>query len=294
MAALARCFSYRPADGNATDDSAFGLSQGSLARRALNGIVTEAVNALFRQAELAELTYGALDIAATTVQNSEEAEIKISYPLGWRPDRQPIRGEWSYPKEQLINKYKYLAFHQLAVNGLFQLVAITEAMLGDIVRALVRKYPQKLGGKRSIAIQTVLECSTIDDIHIRATDSLLNELSYKSPAEFAEALLALISINLFECPAFHKYMEIKASRDIFIHNRGVANETYIRKAGTHQRVNAGTSLPADIQYFLESYEACLQLCEWLERELHQRWHSPAFEARKQPQLPLNPDEPPAA
>lgn len=34
MAALARCFSYRPADGNATDDSAVGLSQGSLARRA--------------------------------------------------------------------------------------------------------------------------------------------------------------------------------------------------------------------------------------------------------------------
>jgi hypothetical protein len=125
-------------------------------------------------------------------------------------------------------------------------------------------------------------------VHLRATDALLNELGYKSPAEFAESLQHLLSVNLLECPAFHRYMEVKATRDIHIHNRGVANDVYLRKAGSHARVRSGTSLPADIQYFLESYECCLQVADWLEGELHSRWHSSECEDRRapQPELPL--------
>lgn len=252
----------------------------------LNGLAYEARSALFRQAELAELTYGAFDIAATTLQNSDQAEISVTYPVGWGADRQSINNTWTYQKAQLVEKYHFLAFHQLAVNGLFQLVAITEALLGDVVRALVKKYPHKLGGKRTVSIQAVLDSSSIEEVHERAADVLLNELSYKSPVEFAESLQNLISINLLECPAFHRYMEIKASRDIFVHNRGIANETYARKAGTHARVKPGMVLPADIQYFLESYEACLQLNEWLEHELNDRWHSQAYEDRRKQQLEI--------
>ena len=254
----------------------------------LNRLVAGAKGALFSQAQLAELTYAAFDIAANNVQNSPLQEITLSYPVGWRADRQPVSSSWTYPKEELIAQYRYLAFHQLAVNGLFQLTAISEALLGDVVRALIRKYPHKLGGKRSMPLQAVLEASTLEEVHMRVADQLLNELSYKSPAEFAESLQSLLSINLLECPAFHKYVEVKASRDIFIHNRGIANEIYVRKSGSHQRVKAGMSLPADPQYFLESYEACLQLNEWLEQELHDRWHSSEFQARREPQLDLLP------
>jgi hypothetical protein len=183
-----------------------------------------------------------------------------------------------------------LQLHQLSINGLFQLVAITEASFTDIVRA-VCKFPQKLGGKRSISLQTVLESRTVEELHIKATDNLLNELSYKSPADFSEAVQSLLSLNLLECPAFHKYMEIKASRDIFIHNRGVANETYVRKAGTHQRVNSGMKVPAHLLYFLESYEVCLQFNEWLEKQLHERWHSSALEGRKFPQIEMQLPQP---
>lgn len=174
------------------------------------------------------------------------------------------------------------------MNGLVQLVTIIEALLGDMVRAVVMRYPHKLSAKRTITIQTVLEAASIEDIQLHATDALLNELSYKSPHEFAESLQSLLSINLLECPAFHKYMEIKASRDIFIHNRGIANDMYVRKAGSHMRVKSGMNLPADIQYFLESYESCLQLTEWLEMQLHEQWHSSAFQQKqsKQAELPL--------
>ena len=162
-----------------------------------------------------------------------------------------------------------------------------EAMLGDIVRAVTIRYPQKIGSKRTVSLQIVLESTSVEEIHLRATDALLNDLSYKSPLEFAESLEQLLSINLMECPAFHRYIEVKATRDIFIHNRGIANDIYVRKSGSHARVKSGQQLPTDSQYFLESYESCLQIAEWLEKQLHDKWHSSDYEARQNAQLQMN-------
>jgi hypothetical protein len=252
----------------------------------LNKIVRDARHTMFDQGELAQLTYGAFDIAAKALQEQESEEIKVTFPVGYKPDRTPIQSTRMYRKDQLLTKYQYLAVHQLTVNTLIHLVTLVETMLGDVVRLVVVRYPQKLSGKRNLPIQAVLESTSLEEVHLRATDALLNELTYKSPADFAEAIQPLLSINLLECPAFHKYVEVKATRDIFVHNSGISNDVYIRKAGSHVRAKAGTLLPADIDYFLESYENCLQVADWLELELHNHWHSSDYEDRNQKQLPL--------
>lgn len=252
----------------------------------LNEIVTSARGMMFDQGELAQLTYGAFDIAARSLQEMEEDEVEVTFPVGYKPDRTAISSTRKYRKEQLLLKYQFLAFHQLSINALMKLVTIVETMLGDIVRAVVVRYPHKLGAKRSLTIQSVLESTSLEEVHLRATDALLNELAYKSPAEFAESFQHLLSVNLLECPAFHRYIEVKATRDVFIHNRGIANDIYVRKAGSHARVKSNMSLPADIQYFLESYEYCLQIADWLEVELHSRWHSSDYEDGKVSQFEL--------
>jgi len=241
-------------------------------------LVINARHALFDQGELAQLTYGAFDVVATNLTSSDMPEIEISYPVGYRPDKTAIQGTRKYTKQGLLSRYQFLAFHQLPINGIGQLVTITEALLGDITRTVIVRYPQKLGAKRSIQLQAVLEAQSLEEVHLRASDALLNELSYKSPAEFSEALNSLLSINLLECPAFHKYVEVKATRDIYVHNRGIVNETYLKKSGSHARAQTGAILPVDITYFLESYEACLQITEWLEQALDQHWHSSEREA----------------
>ncbi|MCL5669540.1 MAG: hypothetical protein M1392_06180 [Gammaproteobacteria bacterium] len=116
----------------------------------LNRIINDAKNALFDQGELAQLSYGAFDTAASAMQGSEQQEIEIAFPVGWRPDKQPIQSTRKYRKDELLGRYQFLAFHQLSVNGLAQLVTIVEAMFGDIIRAVVLKYPQKLSSKRTI------------------------------------------------------------------------------------------------------------------------------------------------
>lgn len=252
----------------------------------LNQIIGSARGAMFDQGELAQLTFGAFDVAARSMQESNEEALPVTFAVGYRADRTRIESTRIYNKEQLLAKYQFLAFHQLSVNGILQLVTLVEAMLGDLLRAVVIQYPQKLGGKRNIPLQSILEATSLEEVHLRATDALLNELSYKSPTEFAQTFEQLLSTNLMECHAFHRYVEVKATRDIFIHNRGIANDVYIRKAGSHARVNPGNQIPVDAQYFFESYEYCLQVADWLEKELHCHWHSSDYEARGTPQIEM--------
>jgi hypothetical protein len=243
-------------------------------------LVESAQGALFNQGELAQLTYDAFEAAANNVRNSNDDPIEIEYPVGYRPDKTSIPGTVKYSKQQLLGRYQFLAYSQMPINGIAQLVTIIESLHSDILRLVVTRYPQKLGGKRSLPLSTVLESQTIEEVHLKATDSLLNELSYKSPAEFAEAFKELLSIDLLQCPAFHRYLELKATRDIHVHNKGYVNETYLKKSGSHSRALKGAFLPVNITYFLESYEACLQITEWLEKQLDERWNSSEREAQK--------------
>src|SRR5690606_945191 len=115
----------------------------------LNGIIDAARGSLFEQGELAQLTYGAFDIAARTLQEMQQDEIEVTFPVGYRPDRTAINSTRKYGKDQLLLRYQFLAYHQLSINSIYQLVTIVETMLGDVARSAVTKYPQKLGGKRT-------------------------------------------------------------------------------------------------------------------------------------------------
>src|SRR5690606_1147407 len=130
-----------------------------------------------------QLTYGAFDVTAGKLNELEQDEIEIPIPVAYKPDRSTVTSPRTYTKSELLNRYHYLANHQLAVNGIVQLVTIVEAMLNDVVRLIVLKYPKKLGNKRSVPMEAVLDAASIEELHLRATDLLLNEMSYKSPGE---------------------------------------------------------------------------------------------------------------
>ncbi len=227
--------------------------------------------------ELAQLAYEAYKIAATSVEEGTQDELTLKYPIGQDLAGETMMGQITYKKPDLIQHYVYLADFALPQSAIYQLVTLTEAMLGDIVRTIIRAYPKKLSGKRTVSISMVLSCETLESVHLAAVDSLLNELSYKSPRDFAEEIGKIIQCNLLEIPAYHRFIEVKATRDIHIHNRGIANDVYVSKSGTHARVASGQHLPINNNYFLTAYEACFQVIETLIDELHKHWPSPEYE-----------------
>ena len=232
---------------------------------------------IFKQGELAQLTYDAFDNVITQIKDDSREKIEVRYPIGYRSDKSVMTTTRSYKKKDLIDTYTYLIDHQIPINGIYQLVTIIEALMGDILREVILEFPEKIGSKKMIDYNCILSASSIKEIHLQVVDLLLNELSYKSPKEFIKECGKLLDVNLWECAPFHKYMEIKATRDIYLHNQGIANDIYIRKASSHSREESGKKLPIDSEYFLKAYEDCIQITEWLEYSLHKKWPSSELE-----------------
>ena len=76
---------------------------------------------------------------------------------------------------------------------------------------------------------------------------------------------------------------LQIARNIYIHNLGIVNKIYLSKSESHARASLGVKLPVNLSYFLESYEYCLKLFEWLEREFNGIWPSTEYEEREKKQ-----------
>lgn len=235
---------------------------------------------LFTEGEMANLTYISYEKFVQFIQNEQDEKINISHPVGFRPDNTAINSDKEYTKDELIEKFQYLGLTKLPKDGIYQLVTITETLLNYLLKNILIEFPQKIPNKRKIDVETALSADSLDSIKISIVDSILNEIAYKSPKDYAEEFTKYTGVNLLENPTYHKYIELKATRDIHIHNGGTANDIYRTKANTLARVKSGEYLPVNVQYFLQSYECCIQLTEFLEIELDKIWPSNEFREYK--------------
>ncbi|WP_289659451.1 hypothetical protein [Flavobacterium panacagri] len=244
----------------------------------LNTVRGNTVSLLFNQAEMAQLTLMSFEQNIQWLNELEDSNtVSVSFPIGFNDDHTPLMSNArEYKKEVLINKYSQLSYVSLPLNTIFQLVTLIESFLNDILRMILIEYPNKIPSSKKVDINCILLSKSIEEAKIQIVDTILNEIAYKSPRDYAVEFEKYTGVNLLENPVFHKYIEIKATRDIHIHNLGIANDIYMTKAGILARVKSGQYLPVDLQYFLMSYEQCLQLTEVLETEMDKIWPSAVY------------------
>jgi len=247
--------------------------------------VNHAKSALFIEGEMTQLSYISYEKFIQLVEESKDEKHTLSYPVGYKADNTAINSTKDYTKQELIDRYKFLSLVKLPINGIFQLITIMESLLGEIIREILIEYPVKIPNRRKLDVETALGANSLEEIKISIVNSILNEIAYKSPKEFTAEFEKYVGVNLLEQPAYHRYIEVKATRDIHIHNSGIANEIYLAKAATLARVKNGIYLPVTIQYFLQAYESCLQITEVLEVELNKIWPSPLFNDRNKTVVP---------
>ena len=247
-------------------------------------LISNARNKLFLQGEIAQLTYQSFVKYIEVINENNGTEIQITYPIGFRPDNTTIDSTISYTKENLIERYQFLGLTQLPINGIYQLVTTIETLLCDIFKETLIEFPAKISNKKKLDYELVLSAKSLDEIKIAVINTILNELSYKTPKEYGEEFEKYIGIKLLEQPIYHRYIELKATRDIYIHNQGISNDIYMVKADRLSRVKSGQILPVNIQYFLQSYENCIQITEILESELNKIWPSIEYQKFKSQNL----------
>jgi len=153
----------------------------------------------------------------------------------------------------LADKARDYTSVQLPEATFQQFVSILEAFFADFLRLWLLAYPGSLSRKQ-VDFKTILGLQDKDAITQFVVDKELNEVTYKSPAEWFEYLETIAKLGVPTIHDIQQFAEAKASRDVLVHNRGVANKSYESKAGTLARYRTGERIEIPGDYHKKTWE----------------------------------------
>lgn len=87
----------------------------------------------------------------------------------------------------------------------------------------------------------------------------MNEVKYEKLAEWFADLDKLVKLGCPTADDIARVAELKATRDVLIHNAGIANAIYVLKAGPLARAVDGEILDADPPYIASAYPFLLRV-----------------------------------
>jgi hypothetical protein len=151
-------------------------------------------------------------------------------------------------------------------QSLVTAVAVAEDYLQSVLKQVLRWFPEKLklnvegrNTDKTIELDLVLRSSTVEDILDSAISKQLLSIFYGSPDRYFQYIESILSVKI-EKELKDSFAEIKATRDIIVHNSGIANEVYAEKAGTKARSQPGKLLKNDKAYFGTAIKVMKKLC----------------------------------
>lgn len=154
---------------------------------------------------------------------------------------------------ELTSKSRGYVADQLAGATFQQFISIFENYFFDLVRLWLMAYPKNLSGKK-VDFKDVLDAADKDAITVGVVNKEVNEMLYDRPAGWFDYLEDKAKLG---CPTpveIAKIAEAKATRDVLVHNRGVANKTYESKAGNLARYQDGQRIDIPEHYHRETWE----------------------------------------
>lgn len=156
--------------------------------------------------------------------------------------------------EQVLLGRAQLYVTDYLMSSTFQhFISLFEDFFFELLRFWLAAYPASLS-KKQVEIGAVLKAPDKSAIILTVVDKELNELKYERLADWFTYLERLANLGCPTADDVEKVAEIKASRDILVHNNGIANATYVSKAGTQARYKDGEKLEIPEQYHRASWE----------------------------------------
>jgi hypothetical protein len=134
-----------------------------------------------------------------------------------------------------------------------QFLSLFEAFFFDLLRLWLIAYPQSLAA-RKVDVKAVLDAPDKDAILVLVVNRELNEIQYERPAAWFAYLEDRARLGCPTADEVERIAEAKATRDVLVHNRGVAGKTYEAKAGRFARFRDGDRVSIPTQYHRETWE----------------------------------------
>ena len=171
--------------------------------------------------------------AITFLRDSVQADNQFGFT-------NPTTGTASTQSEMATRLINYTNA-QLAETTLISFVAIFEAFMADFVRSWLRAYPLGMGD-RSVKITAVVAAGSYDGAIDAAIDEELQSVFYKRPDQWFEYIEKRVKLGVPSADQVERLTEVKAGRDLLVHNGGVVNALYLQKAGRFARGILGERL----------------------------------------------------
>ncbi len=154
---------------------------------------------------------------------------------------------------------KRFANEELYANLLVTAVSRFEFYLSDVLCEFLRRKPEKLlrgpkGGDsgKPVPLQMVVDAKNLEEVYDELIQQRIQVIFYAEPKEYCAYFNGISELEIPE-KSFEDFFEIKATRDLIIHNSLMVNNLYLKKAGSLARGELGDRLKVKKQYF----EACL-------------------------------------
>lgn len=153
----------------------------------------------------------------------------------------------------LGNKSRAYVAERLAEATFQQFVSLLENFVFDLLRLWLMAHPQSLSGKK-IDFRAVLDAPDKDAITSLVVGKELNEILYERPKGWFDYLENKVHLGCPDPDEIDRIAEAKASRDVLVHNCGIASKTYESKAGTLARYKEGQRIDISEHYQRETWE----------------------------------------
>lgn len=157
--------------------------------------------------------------------------------------------------KELKDIYDQFTSRRLYESFLITAIGEFEGFLSQVMREVFRAYPLKLGVSvpgiaacRGAPIDVILGSGTLEEVLDRTVEEHLRGVFFAAPRAYVEYFSKVVGTDVDD-PAFLDYYELKATRDLLVHNSRVINAIYIEKAGSKARGKVGQKIGVDSPYF---------------------------------------------
>lgn len=184
-----------------------------------------------------------------------EVDIKYGRPLAYT---NPATGT-ATTQAELANRIPLYARRLIAEATFQQFLTIFEAFFTDFLRAWLRAQPHFLLPTEPVPFPDILSAPDKPALVEEAVERKVLGLFYRKPADWFKFIEDKLHLGRPTADEVARLAEAKATRDVLIHNQGVANDVYLTKSGALARHPLGEFIDLPEPYHHGVWELLLKV-----------------------------------
>ncbi len=208
--------------------------------------------------------------------NDDKADKDKTYNVPSRKGKLYSKEAFRTDKE-LKGLLKGIAERDLFENFIVTNVSKFESYLFRTLTEVISEYPEKLGVNingikpyKTVPIDFVMGSQSIDVLIEKVITDRISSISFATPQQYLQFFQEVTGCKTHG-EEFLDYIEIKATRDLLVHNNKRVNDIYLEKVGDKKRGTLNQIIPINGKYFDFTIATMKRVSGIIRRELVKKY-----------------------